>query len=109
MEDKNNKRMSKSLLPPEAILAGVTHIEDQPKVETVEISTPKKTNDRILTDSLNEKDISRTPDGMDAIDLNIVNLESTSDIGLDDRARSSPSFRVNTEGVYWIINSFILY
>jgi len=95
MEDQDNKRNSKSLLPPEAVLSGVTSIEDQPNVETVEISTPKKAIQGKLTDTLNNE-IIQTPDGLDALDLNIVNLESTSDVRLDDRARSSPSFRVNT-------------
>lgn len=105
MEDK---RISKSLLPPEAVLAGVTNIEDQPKVETViEISTPKKASDESLTDKLNEREITRTPDELDTMDLNIVNLESTSDIRLEDRARSSPIIRVKTErGLRIYVNMF---
>lgn len=80
---------SRSLVPPEAKLAGINSVTDQPYVSpplgtNIEISTPKK------------PDIQNVPlsGGLDAIDLNIVNLESTIDVRLDERARSSPSFRV---------------
>ena len=50
---------------------------EEPKI--LDISTPKKNDEVPLSNAL------------DAVDLNIVNLESTSDVRLDDRARSSPS------------------
>ena len=93
MDDRDNKRNSKSLLPPEALLAGVYNIEDQPKVETVEISTPNKATEGNLVENINNMTV-QTPEGLDGLDLNIVNLESTSDVLLDERARSSPSLRV---------------
>lgn len=96
MDEQENKRVSKSLLPPEAVIAGVTSLEDQPKVESVEISTPKNPAAGTLTDSFDDTYAPPLTDNLDAIDLNIINLESSSDIrlGLDGRARSSPSFRV---------------
>jgi hypothetical protein len=86
---------SRSLVPPEAKLAGINSVTDQPYVSpplggtnvpirTTEISTPKKSN----------IDNSPLSTGLDPIDLNIVNLESSIDVRLDERARSSPSFRV---------------
>lgn len=100
---------SRSLVPPEAKLAGIDSITDQPYVSpplgtnipirTSEISTPKK------------GDIENVPLStvLDAIDLNIVNLESTSDVRLDERARSSSSFRVNQiyRDVKEVFNLFI--
>lgn len=50
---------------------------EEPK--NLDISTPKKNDEVPLSNAL------------DAVDLNIINLESTSDVRLDDRARSSPS------------------
>jgi hypothetical protein len=97
MSNKDEKDVigSRSLVPPEAKLAGINSVTDQPYVPpplmnsqpaavTAEISTPKKA------------DIENVPlsAGLDAIDLNIVNLESMNDVRLDERARSSPSFRV---------------
>lgn len=53
------------------------HEPEEPKI--LDISTPKKNDEVPLSNAL------------DAVDLNIINLESTSDVRLDDRARSSPS------------------
>lgn len=80
---------SKTLVPPEAKLAGINSVTEQPYVSpplgtNIDISTPKKADIENVTLS----------GGLDAIDLNIVNLESTIDVRLDERARSSPSFRV---------------
>ena len=85
---------SRSLVPPEAKLAGIDSVEDQPQVsspletslpaaKTAEISTPKKDVENVPLSA-----------GLESMDLNIINLESTSDVRLDERARSSPSFRV---------------
>ena len=105
MGDLDNKRISKSLLPPEAVITNTTNIDDQLNVNTVEISTPKKTVEGTFSDTLHA---ARTPDGLDAMDLNIVNLESSNDIRIDDRARSSPSFRVNIDvSKYFYNESFI--
>lgn len=97
MSDKDEKKSvgSRSLLPPEAALAGINSVTDQPYVSpplesqipavAAELSTPKK------SDTENNVPLSS---GVDAIDLNIVNLESTSDVRIHDKAHSSPSFKV---------------
>lgn len=110
MSNKDEKDVvgSRSLVPPEAKLVGINSVADQPYVSpplentvvtTAEISTPKKA------------DIVNVPlsAGLDAIDLNIVNLESTSDVRLDERARSSPSFKVLLLRIFliFILNSVI--
>lgn len=97
MSSKDEKEVvgSRSLLPPEAALAGINSVTDQPYVSPplenqipavkAELSTPKK------SDTENNVPLSA---GLDAIDLNIVNLESTSDVRIHDKAHSSPSFKV---------------
>jgi hypothetical protein len=97
-KDIVNANTSKSLVPPEAILAGIETVEQQPRVApsiepqlptaVTEISTPKGSG-------LNGENAPLSS-LLEPIDLNIVNLESVSDIRqTGERARSSPSFKVS--------------
>ena len=96
-KDKNRASVSRSLVPPEAKLAGIDSVQNQPHVASpldheisahnvTEISTPKKFDSKTENVTLSS--------GLEPIDLNIVNLESMSDVRLVDRARSSPTFEV---------------
>ena len=95
-DEENENNNIRTLVPPEAILADENIEERSVKkspqqmsfnIQKIpEVSTPKR------VDGTNPVPLSN---GLDAIDLNIVNLESTSDVRLDERARSSPSIQVN--------------
>lgn len=95
-KDVEKASISRSLVPPEAKFAGIDSVEDQPHVASpldhelinppTEISTPKKLDGPDANVPLSS--------GLEPIDLNIVNLESMSDVRLGDRAQSSPTFDV---------------
>lgn len=93
----DDKRQSKTLIPPEAYLS----TEDLPVIPKTptrppELSTPKNhdTNADTQANPLVEVP-SILSNELDPIDLNIVNLESANDLRMEGRARSSPSIRVN--------------
>lgn len=101
-KDKEERRQSRTLIPPEVLLA-----EEPPLVipeqKMPELSTPKKFEmDKTVTDQLDleqqqqqQQQYLPASNELDQIDLNIVNLESMNDLRLDQRARSSPSVKVS--------------
>lgn len=107
--------ISRSLVPPEAKLNGITELEDQPQVSSpIEPITPK-----LVTEITTPNTAKETPDNksksttssskLEPIDLNIVNLESSNDLRIDERARSSPSFKVNYNDFSVYFNFIVLF